>query len=227
MNIPYVALDLDHSLIREAWEAGENVFYGDSTQTEILRKAELERASALIITFDDAHIAEHIIHTTRLINKVIPIVVRSKDDQHMENLNKIGANNVVHESFEASMVLAIHLLQHLGISTDKSLAFVERARKDKYKRLRGYFRGEESMSMDEPEALRLHTVILLPDSFAVGKTLNDIKLEEYNTSLLAVRRGRNRIDLFDDTFRFSKGDAIVLEGLQSAILNAERHLLTG
>lgn len=227
MNIPYVALDLDHSLIREAWEAGENVFYGDSTHTEILQKAELERASALIITFDDALIAEHIIHTARLISRVIPIIVRSKDDQHMDNLHDAGASNVFPESFEASMMLATHVLQHLGISTDKSMAFVEQARKDDYRRLRGYFRGEESLGMDEQDALTLHTIILLPDSYAVGKSIGNIDLEATNTSLMAVRRGRNRIDSFDKTFQFKMGDAVVLEGIQSAILNAEKYLLMG
>ncbi len=227
MNIPYVALDLDHSLIREAWEAGENVFYGDSTRTEILKKAELERASALIITFDDAHIAEHIIHTARLINKVIPIIVRSKDDQYMDNLHDVGASNVVPESFEASIMLAIHVLQHLGIPINKSMAFVEQARKDQYRRLRGYFRGEEDLGMDVPDALRLHTVVLLPDSYAVGKTIKEINIEESDTSVLSVRRGKERIELFDKAFQFKMGDAVVIEGVQSAILNAEKHLLTG
>jgi K+:H+ antiporter len=227
MNIPYVALDLDHSLIREAWEAGENVFFGDSTRAEILKKAELVRASALIITFDDALIAEHIIRSARQINTDIPIVVRSKDDQYMDNLHSVGASNVVPESFEASMMLAIHVLQHMGISTDKSLAFVAQARKDNYRQLRGYFRGEESLGMDEPDALRLHTVILLPDSYAVGKSMDIINLEKINTTILAVRRGRNRLNSFDESFQFEIGDAVVIEGIQSAVLNAEKHLLRG
>ncbi len=227
MNVQYVALDLDHSLIREAWEAGENVFYGDSTHAEILIKAELERASVLIITFDDALIAEHIIQSARTINKDIPIIVRSKDEQHMDILHNVGASNVVPESFEASMMLAIHVLQHLGISTDKSMAFVEKARKDEYRFLRGYFRGEESLGMDAPEGLRLHTVILSPDSHAVGMSINDIDLEGTNTSLISVRRGRIRIDTFDDTFQFNGGDAVVIEGTQSAVLNAEKKLLAG
>jgi K+:H+ antiporter len=227
MKIPYVALDLDHSLIREAWEAGENVFYGDSTHTEILQKAELEHASALIITFDDAHIAKHIIQSTRSINRDIPIIVRSKDEQYMEILHDAGASNVVPESFEASMMLAIHVLQHLGVSTDKSMAFVEQARKDKYRRLRGYFRGEESLGMDEFDALRLHTVILSPNSYAVGKSISNMNFTQTNTSLLAVRRGRNRINTFDEKFQFNSGDAVVIEGIQSAILNAEKRLLVG
>jgi K+:H+ antiporter len=227
MNIPYVALDLDPTLIREAWEAGENVFYGDSTRAEILKKAELVRASALIITFDDALIAEHIIRSARLINTDIPIVVRSKDDQYMDNLHNVGASNVVPESFEASMMLAIHVLQHMGISTDKSLAFVAQARKDNYRQLRGYFRGEESLGMDDPNALRLHTVILLPDSYAAGKLIEDINLEKTNTTLLAIRRGRDRLDSFDSTFQLEIGDAVVIEGIQSAVLNAENYLLRG
>jgi K+:H+ antiporter len=227
MSIPYVALDLDHSLIREAWEAGENVFFGDSTHAEILKKAELERGSALIITFDDAHIAEHVIESARSIEKDIPIVVRSKDEQHMDILHDVGASNVVPESFEASMMLAIHVLQHLGISTDKSMTFVEQARKDEYRRLRGYFRGEESLGLDEAASLRLHTILLLPDSYAVGKQLGTVGLEQTNTSLIAVRRGKERIETFNETFEFNSGDAVVIEGTSSAILNAEKRLLAG
>lgn len=163
----------------------------------------------------------------RQINKDIPIIVRSKDDQNMDNLHAIGASNVVPESFEASMMLAIHVLQHLGISTDKSMTFVEQARKDEYHRLRGYFRGEESFGMDEPDALRLHTVILLPDSYAIGKSIDDINLEETNTTLLAVRRGRKRLESFKKKFQFKSGDAVVIEGIQSAVINAEKLLLIG
>tara|TARA_R110002072_G_scaffold178580_2_gene334638 strand:+ start:19467 stop:21440 length:1974 start_codon:yes stop_codon:yes gene_type:complete len=227
MNIPYVALDLDTSLIQEAWEAGENVFYGDSTHAEILKKAELECASALIITFDDALVADHIIRSARQINKEVPIVVRSKDDQYMDNLHDIGASNVVPESFEASMMLAIHVLQHMGISTSRSLTFVEQARKDNYRQLRGYFRGEETLGMDEPDALRLHTVILLPDSYAIGKSKENLNLEKNNATILAVRRGKKRLDSLDKSFRFEIGDAVVIEGIQSAVLNAEKYLLRG
>lgn len=227
MDINYVALDLDHTLIREAWEAGEQVFYGDSTHAEILQKAELENASALIITFDDANIAEHIIQSARSINSKIPIIVRSKDEQHMDRLHNVGASNVVPESFEASMMLAIHVLQHLNISTRKSMVFVEKARQNDYRLLRGYFRGEESLGMDESESLRLHTVILLPDSYAVGKSINDIDFDETNTTLITVRRGRKRIDSFDNTFQFSIGDAVVIEGIQTAVRNTERLLLAG
>lgn len=227
MQIEYVALDMDQSLVREAWEAGENVFFGDCTRPEILKKAEVARANALLLTFDDAHIAEHVIISARSINKDLAIIVRSKDGQDMDDLHKVGASNVVPESFEASMMLAIHVLQNMDISTEKSIEFIEQARKDEYRLLRGYFRGEESLGLDSIHALHLHTVILSPDSYAVGKTITDIKFEKLNTNLIKVRRGKERIEFFSESFKFETGDAIVIEGKKNEILNTEKYLLAG
>lgn len=227
MKIQYIALDMDQSLVRQAWEAGENVFFGDSAHTEILKKAEITRASALLITFDDAHIAEHVIQSARSINKDIAIIVRSKDEQHMDKLHNAGASNVVPESFEASMMLAIHVLQNLKIPVDKSMDFVEQARKDEYHLLRGYFRGEESLALDEMYGLHLHTVILLPNSYAVGKSIADINLTKLDTTLVKVRRRKNIIESFNQSFQFETGDAIVIEGKKRNVLNTEKYLLTG
>ncbi len=227
MQIRYVALDLDHSLVREAWEAGEQVYYGDCTHFQVLKKAELANARALIITFDDAFIAGEVITAARSINTDIAIIVRSKDDRHMEELHNKGASNVVPESFEASMMLAIHLLQQLGISTERSMEFVNHARSDDYKRLRGYFRGEETLGIEAPDALRFYNVTLLPDSYAVDKAPITLPLDEFDTTLIAVRRGTERMEEFDDAFRFQPGDTLVIEGKPGDVLNSEKMLLTG
>lgn len=227
MDINYIALDLDHSIIREAWEAGEQVFYGDSTQSEILKKAEIDHASALIITFDDPHIAEKVILATRTLNQTVPVIVRSKDDRHMDYLHDQGASNVVPESFEASMMLAIHLLQHLGISSERCMAFVDQAREDDYKKLRGFFRGEEAFDVDETQTLRFHNITLLPECFAVDKTPAELKLDTLGTTLIAVRRGANRIEAVGNDFQFQAGDTIVVEGRPETLINTERYILEG
>ena len=45
--------------------------------------------------------------------------------------------------------------------------------------------------------------------------------------LIAVRRGRRRIESFESGFSFSIGDAVVIQGEQTAISNAEKRLLAG
>lgn len=49
----YIALDLDPGVIREAHEAGEPVHFGDAVRQEILQAAGLQRASAVVLTFED------------------------------------------------------------------------------------------------------------------------------------------------------------------------------
>ena len=179
-NIPHVALDLDHTLIKEAWEAGERVFYGDSTSIDVMQQTELKNVKAVAITFDETNITERIIQTVRTINNDIPIIVRSHDDSHMDQLLAAGAINVIPESFEASMMLAKHLLEHLGMTSEKASAFVEEARDDKYLRPRGFFKGEEPDGIEGTTSFRLHTVVLIPDSFAAGKTLGKINLDSFD-----------------------------------------------
>ena len=92
-NIPYVALDVDPALIREAWEAGEPVFFGNATHPETLETAGLARAKALVIAFDEFHAAERVLHSVRDINPDIPVIVRAHDDLHLETLEKAGATS--------------------------------------------------------------------------------------------------------------------------------------
>ena len=145
----------------------------------------------------------------------------------MDQLHERGATNVVPESFEASMVLAIHLLQHLGISPSRCMAFVDQARKDDYKKLRGFFRGEEAFGVDETQTLRFHNVTLLQDCFAIGKTPAELKLESMGATLIAVRRGQNRIEPIHQDFYFEVGDTVVIEGRPGALINAERFMMEG
>lgn len=225
MNVDYIALDLNHSLIKEAWEAGEKVFYADASKLKVLKKIRLKKSSAVIITLDDTHMCKSIISSVRSINKKIPIITRCKDSRHMKILHEIGADNVIPESFEAGMTLTIQLLQHLGLSTKKYMKFLEQTRLDKYKEIHGFFRGEETLGVEELDVLQLHTITLLTNSYAVGKNIKSLCLDKLNVNIVAVRRGTNRVDNINEQFVFSEGDTIVVEGLQTSILNAEKFLM--
>ena len=226
-DIRYVALDLDPVLIREAWEAGEQVFYGDSTHREILAAAGVARAGALVVTFDDAPTATRIIHATRALAPAIPLVVRTRDDVHLEELEAAGASVVVPESVEASMMLATHLLQQLGVPVDQVLHLVETSRNDHYRRLRGVFHGTEAESVELVDRYRLHTVVLPPEGHAVGRTLADLGVLSETTTVHAVRRGAIRGEAPSPEMVLRAGDAVVLQGPPEELALAEERLLRG
>ena len=59
------------------------------------------------------------------------------------------------------------------------------------------------------------------------KTITELNITDTGSSLISVRRGRERIEVFNNDFQFNIGDAVVIEGMQSAISSTEKYLLIG
>lgn len=215
-NIDYVALDLDPYLIREAWEAGEHVFYGDSTHGEILRAVGLGRARAMVITFDDVHIAERVLETARQRRSDLPILVRARDEADLERLEQMGATQVMPETLESSMLLARVLLERLGVPDDQISERIEQERADHYRSLRGLFAGERG-SLRE----RLHSVTVTAGSKAVGRTLAELKLDNAGVQVQAIRRDGISGEQPDESMRVVAGDVLVLRGSADALKRVE------
>ena len=76
-NIAFIALELDPELINENWDAGEPVYYGDSSHPEVLKHAGIDHARAIIVTFHDYKTSEHITQIAKKIRDDIPIIVRT------------------------------------------------------------------------------------------------------------------------------------------------------
>lgn len=82
-NIPYIALDLDSRIVKEAWEAGESVYYADAARPEILTAAGLYRAKIVIVTVSNMEIAGLIVDAVRKKHANVPILVRAPDDTYI------------------------------------------------------------------------------------------------------------------------------------------------
>ncbi len=230
-GIDYVAVDLDPLIIKEAWDSGEKVFYGDATHRSILRGAGVQRARALVISRDNLHSARGIIDAAKRLNPDLPIVVRTRDDKHMEELERLGASIVIPETVETSLTLAGRLMEILEVDAEEIRSLIRRARDDHYQRLRGYFHGDDlsEMELDSIEDHhRLHTVVISADTYADGLTLGELDLEtRCDVVVQSVRHagvlGANPAA----NFRLQVGDALVLRGSADELERAEVRLLTG
>lgn len=134
-GIPYVALDARAKPVRLLRERGEPVFVGDASKPELLRLAGVERAAALLITMDNASAAAGALTAVRRHWPYLPVLVRSRDNTQAEVLLRAGATRVVPETLEASLQLAVHLLQALGYPREEANASVEGIRRDQYRLL--------------------------------------------------------------------------------------------
>ncbi len=80
-DIPWVALDTDVSRVAERRGAGDAVFYGDSTQAELLRRVGLATARALVVTIDQRERADMIVSAARAERPDLLIVARARDSR--------------------------------------------------------------------------------------------------------------------------------------------------
>ncbi len=189
-NQQYIALDLDIIRIQEARDAGENIVYGDPTHKSILQAAGIERARLVLITLKNTSVAKKIIMQIRSMNKAIPILLRTIDESKLDEFYAVGASDVIPQNLESSIILASHMLGHLGVPAIEITQASTLARKNNYQFLRGYFPGEQAVHEESRKNHEhINTLVLHPGAHAVGMTIGQLNLGGRNIVFTALRRG--------------------------------------
>jgi CPA2 family monovalent cation:H+ antiporter-2 len=228
-QIPFVALDIDPSRVLEAASAGENVMFGDAARRVVLEAAGGARAKALVISYADNRAAMKILHIVQENYPQLPVIVRTVDDSNMEALREAGATEVVPEILEGSLMLASHALMLLGVPLHRVVKRIRLFREARYQLFKGYFHGisdaeDESL---EKQQVRLHSVIISPGSFAIGRRLVDMQLESFNVEVKSIRRPNSNGMVPTNESPLVEGDVVVLLGQPTGLTNAQNALLIG
>ncbi|HEX4647501.1 MAG TPA: cation:proton antiporter [Steroidobacteraceae bacterium] len=225
----YIALDLDPARIRAARQAGDPVLFGDSADEELLGKAGLPRASALVISFSDPATAVGILRSVRRMRPEIPVLVRTADDSRIKELQDAGATDVVPETFEASLMLVSHVLMLLHVPVARVAHTLGDIRSSRYAVLRNIVRRGDARPVDEFGEHReeLKSVVVPPGAWAVGRTLDEVRGRGVEVTFTGVRRqGILGREPAADTV-LHEGDIVVIYGQPEELERAESVLLAG
>jgi len=228
-KIPYIALDIDPARVLEAAAAGENVMFGDAARRVVLSAAGCARAKALIISYADNRAAMKILHIAQENYPHVPVIVRTVDDSHMEQLRAAGAAEVVPEILEGSLMLASHALMLLGVPLNRVVKRIRLFREERYKLFKGYFHGASDADSEdlEKQQVRLHSVIITNGAFAIGRSLTDMQLDVFDVEVKAIRRPNSNGAVLTTDNLLAEGDVVVLLGQPTGLVNAENALLIG
>lgn len=220
----YVALDLDPSRVKEARIAGEPVFYGDASERDILEAVGLADAKLVVVSHEDVAAARKLLHHILALRPDLPVMVRTRDESHVDELRRAGATEVVPETLEASLMIASHALLLMKIPLDRVVRRITEQRRSRYLLMREFFRGDTfSEDPDAQEADRLQAVQLSPESHALGLSLAQLELNGVVVTAL-VRQGRRELAPPPQT-RLEADDVLVLFGSPEDLRTAESHLL--
>ncbi|KPF66255.1 potassium transporter TrkA [Bosea sp. AAP35] len=125
---PYIVIDSDASLIAAQRRAGRPAFYGDATRPDFLRLCGIEEATALIVTIDNQRAVDATVLAARELKPDLVIVARARDADHARHLYRIGVNDAVPETIEASLQLSEAALVGLGVPMGFVIASVHERR---------------------------------------------------------------------------------------------------
>jgi monovalent cation:H+ antiporter-2, CPA2 family len=225
----YIALDLDPARIRAARQAGDPVIYGDSSDEELLGRAGLSHASAVVISFSDPATSVGILRSLRRLRPDVPVLVRTADDARLKELQDAGATDVVPETFEASLMLVSHVLMLLHVPVPRVLRTLSDIRNSRYAVLRNIVRRGDARPVDETSEHReeLKSVVVPPGAWAVGRSLSEVRDRGVEVTFTGVRRqgilGREPAD----ATVLHEGDIVVIYGQPKELERAESVLLAG
>lgn len=225
-QIPYIALDLDPVKVKEAYTAGEKVFFGDAAERDILEAVGVNEARLVVISHEDITSAHKVLHHVRALRHDLPVMVRTRDESRVDELRASGATEVVPETLEAALMIAVHTLLLLNVPTVRVMRRMQQQRDGRYHLLREFFRGSNVFTdtSREQDADRLRPVVLTSDSPAVGHLLREFDLEGVAVTAL-VREGKRQLTPSLDT-QLQAGDVIVLFGSPADLEHAQNILLS-
>jgi CPA2 family monovalent cation:H+ antiporter-2 len=133
-KIAWVAIDRSPRLVKRGRQDGHEVFFGDASQAELLKRCGLMSAPAVVVTMDAPEVTEAVVAAARQLRPEAVIVARARDARHAAKLYTLGATNAVPETIEASLQLSEAVLVDLGVPMGYVIASIHEKR-DEYRTL--------------------------------------------------------------------------------------------
>jgi CPA2 family monovalent cation:H+ antiporter-2 len=127
------------------------------------------------------------------------------------------------------MMLVSHVLLLLGLPASRVLRRMRDVRTDRYRLLREFFHGGETLFEETEESFRerLHAVTVPEGAWAAGRTLSELGLDGERVVVTALTRAGVRGLGPTPNTELRAGDVLVLYGAPEDLERAETRLLNG
>lgn len=134
-GVRVTAIDRDPSHIRNAELYGFKVYYGDASRLDVLRTAGAMEAQSVILCMDDPESVNVAVQSLRSANPNLTIIACAHDRMHEIDLQPLGADVIIRETLESSILMAREALLRMGRDSDEIDDYVAQFRKVDRERL--------------------------------------------------------------------------------------------
>ncbi|RPH31561.1 MAG: sodium:proton exchanger [Bacteroidales bacterium] len=189
-NIKHVSIIFDPLTATDKIRGGDTVIYGDAVNDPILLKAHVDTADIVVVSVGSIIPSMAIIERVRHINKKVYIIARSKYIANVEQLYRIGADQVLPEKFE----IAIDLFNRILVNKQMPQKEINRTLNHIRSSNLGEFIEKDIINrpsiFDELSNTSISVFKVDSNSIADGKSPREMQLrQKTGVTLLAIKRG--------------------------------------
>jgi CPA2 family monovalent cation:H+ antiporter-2 len=219
-HIPHVVVEEDPSRALVARKAGSESIVADAADADALRSVGIDRALAVVVAISDPDGTRRIVRTCRAENPNLHILVRTRYVSEVERLRELGANEIIPEEFETSLEIVSRLMRVLAVPGNIVAAQLRVLRDEAYRMLRDpAARTAEGRRLSAVLAAGTATTFLvLPDTQADGRTVEEIRISDDHVVVPAILRDGKPITSPPHDFRLQPGDMLFLVGAHEDLL---------
>ncbi len=219
-GIPYVIVEMNPETVRSERQKGETIYFGDATNPEILKLAQIDRARIVMLAINDPAATQRITELARKLNGQVYIIVRTRYLTELPPLYKLGADEVIPEEFETSMEIFTRVLRKYLVPKEEIEKFVLEVRADNYRMLRRLPAGLETLSdlKHYLQDIEICTFRLGRKAPVAGKSLAQVEMrKKYGVTVLAIRRDSQLFFNPEPDLRLKADDLLIVLGTPEKI----------
>ena len=227
LNIPYVVIELNPNTVKHYRKKGEHIFFGDATNPEILIRYGIKSAELLLTTITDPVAVRKVVKIAKELNPNIFIIARTKFVAEIDELLKLGANEVIPEEYEASIALFEKTLRYFKTPVNVINELVSNLKSEHYEALRTEVVTKFKKVHPEEliKKLTFETYFVKSGHPLVGITIRALNLRaKTGATVIAIKRDDELIVNPQPDTVLKEGDLLVLIGSEAQINRALYYL---
>jgi monovalent cation:H+ antiporter-2, CPA2 family len=212
-GVPYVILELNPDTVKASHRAGEPILFGDVSSREVLSAAGVAKARVIVFAISDPQATRRGVQTARRMNPGLHIIVRTRFLSEIDELYKLGADQVIPEEFETSVEIFTRTLEEFHVPRNLIDAQIKIIRSETYGMLRGVSKTPRSLDKISEflAAGTAETFYVGSVCAAAGKDLNELDLrKKTGATVIAIVRDEKTFASPAPDFRIQEGDILVL-----------------
>ena len=224
-GVPFCAVDMNARSVDAAVQEKMPVRFGDATRRAVLEELGVPTARAAVVALTDPAATRRVVSLIRQMNAEIRLMVRASYVAEIQELERLGADEVIPSEFETSIEIFARLLAHLGVPRHVVRVQESLVRVGHYRALRGLAFSTEILAETERIIAGglLETAQVMEGSEVCGRSLGELALRrQIGVSVLNIVRDEQPLPLLDGATRLEPGDLVVLYGPHQGLDRAFR-----